>query len=327
MNSTTFEDFTSEINNTDLINLCVSSLNIDPTQEFLNILQGISLSIFDVEGSTNSLNELNSIVVKEVSKYILAKRRDLLFKVISPKKYYENISISTETPTLLNFQEISSIFLDNLSIDYSSNYVVNSSNNTISFKERLAPEKDLWSENIIVRIDPGNYTSEQYLEELEDLMTVASKVKNFYNFFYDDITNKVVIFTTEEKLDWPTRKTVRNCSKKGDFLINREHSTTLNLLGFSNNSLEEAGNIFTGSSRMKYYAPAFLNVKILDEDTEEIIFDFDIPSGVNHPASPANHPLSLRYDLVRPIAGLITRVFPEDTELSIAGKIEYIVVS
>jgi hypothetical protein len=320
MNGTTFEDFTSEINTVKLTNLCVSSLNIDPTGEFLDILQGISSSIFNVEGSTNSLNELNGIVVKEVSKYILAKRRDLLFKVISPKKYYENVSFSTETPTLLNDEDITSIFLNNLAIDYTSNYVVNTRNNTISFSERLSPGKDLWSEPLIVRVDPGNYTAEEYLEELEDLMSAASKVKNFYNFFYDNITNKVVIFTTEEKLECPTRKTVRNCPKQGDFLINRENSTTLNLLGFSNNSFEE-GNSAKATSRMKYSLYPFFNVKILDQDTEDIIFDFDLPIGA------PSYSLTLRYDLVKPITGLITRVFPEDTEVSITGRIEYIVSS
>lgn len=317
MNSTTFEDFTSETNTTRLTNLCVSSLNIDPTQEFLSILQGISLSVFNVEGATNSLDQLNNITTKEVSKYILSKRRDLLFTVISPKKYYENILLSTESPCVLPAQDITTIFLDELTVDYSSGHVVNSGCNTISFKERLAPEKDLWSEPITIHLDPGNYTQKEYLEELEDLMSQASKVKNFYNFFYDTITSKVAVFTTTEKLESPTRRKVRGWPKQGDFLILKGESTTLNLLGFSQ-SFEEPGNTFTGKTRMKYYPPASFHVQVLNEDTEEIIFDFEVSTETN------KYSLNLAYDLVSPVRGLITRVFPEDTELSISGRIEYI---
>jgi hypothetical protein len=72
---------------------------------------------------------------------------------------------------------------------------------------------------------------------------------------------------------------------------------------------------------MKYSLYPFFNVKILDQDTEDIIFDFDLPIGA------PSYSLTLRYDLVKPITGLITRVFPEDTEVSITGRIEYIVSS
>lgn len=320
MNSTTFEAFTSQENTDTLINLCVSSLNIDPTQEFLSILQGISLSVFNVEGYTNSLGVLNGIVVKEVSKYIIEKRKDLFFKVISPKKYSKDITLTTETICELEVQEITSIFLDEIRVHYSSNNVVNSATNTFCFKERMSEGKDLWSDEILIELDPGNYTAEEYLEELEFLMTTSSKAKNFYNFFYDRITDKVSVFTTEDKLDWPTRNSVRSCEKKGDFLIIPEKSTTLRLLGFSQ-PFDGEGKIFTGKTRMKYFLDPSIRVSVCDEEGKTV-FDFEVLAD----GTPV-FALSLGYDTLGHIGSLTTHVVPEDTEITIAGRIEYVIPS
>lgn len=318
MNSTTFEAFTSQENTDTLVNLCVSSLNIDPTQEFLSILQGISLSVFNVEGYTNSLNSLNRIVVNEVSKYVLEKRKDLFFKVISPKKYSKGITLATETPCVLDFQEITSIFLDEVQIHYTSNNVVNNANNTLCFKEKMSEGKDLWSEEIVIELDPGNYTAEEYLEELEYLMTSASKARNFYNFFYDRITDKVSVFTTTDKLEWPTRNSVRSCEKKGDFLIIPEKSTTLRLLGFSQ-SFDRESKIFAGKTRMKYFLDAGIRVSVLDQEGNTV-FDFEVLAD-----GTPSFALSLRYD--KSINSLITRVFPEDAEITLVARVEYVIPS
>lgn len=322
MNNTTLEAFSSVLNTDRLVNLCVSSLNIDPTEEFLSILEGIGMSVFKAESKEKTLNEVNSIVVREVSKYVLDKRRDLLFKVISPKLYQQEIFFSTEMETKLEeFKDITSIFLDSVDILYSSNGPVNTRNNVISFKERLSPGKDLWSEIITVVIEPGNYSPEEYLEELEDLMARASKIKNFYNFFYDKTIDKISIFSTSEKFEGNTRRSIRNCEKAGDFILIPESSTVASTLGFSKNTFEEPDNVFIGKSRFKYVKNSFFNVEICCGKSGKILFNFQVPVDCY------TLPVSLKCEGLEDVKTVVVKVFPEDTELAITGRIEYVVQS
>lgn len=323
MNTTAIEIFSSKENTDRLVEKCASSLNLDPTSEFLSIVKGISLSVFDVEGNKNCLNDLNGIVIREVSRYILDKRRDLLFKVISPVKHYLDISISSEDWTVLDpVMKTISILLESIDIDYASNNTVTRTNNTISFRERLASDKDLWSEELTVSLEPGNYTAEECLEELGDLMTEASKIANIYNVFYDIITDRVSIFTTTlDKLEDITRKKTRTCSKAGDFLIIPESSTILDMLGFSKNIFEDYRSIFTAKYRFRYEKPSFFQVKLL-ESSGKILADFKVPADAD-----SSYPLSIKYEVPEEsdcMQSMIVKVLPEDTEATLKGKIEYI---
>jgi hypothetical protein len=101
---------------------------------------------------------------------------------------------------LVDFREIIKISDQKFEVTETTGYNITESNNTISFIEQLAENKELYSEVIIIKLNPGKYSKIQLFQEIGELMSLASKVNNFYSVCLNIISGKATIISMIEPL-------------------------------------------------------------------------------------------------------------------------------
>lgn len=207
---------------------------VSKTLPFLEYFNKIASSVFKHEKNRKSLREINAIVIKEITGYVLKNLdifandlpeksleieetpkelpeipRDLsTFKNITARTITETININTESFVLNSPKEITKITLKSIKFGYISDYNLGSRSCDLTFIEHLDPVKDLISPKIEINLDPGNYSQDQLLSELSFIMTFNSKVGNNYNVIYNEVTSKLNIFCTKEPFVFEKDKSI-----------------------------------------------------------------------------------------------------------------------
>jgi len=111
-------------------------------------------------------------------------------KEISVKKEKFRINIATDFKPF-PLQNVLSVKLVSLWLP-NSDYIITEFNNKFIFREQISEAKELYSENFEINIEPGDYTPETLLEDLETSMNSMSK-NDTYRCLLDPVTKKTVI--------------------------------------------------------------------------------------------------------------------------------------
>lgn len=307
-NKTRPEEFTDQKNIDDIINNIMitvkdsikdpnKQLNIDST--FMANFNKIAATIYKHEGEHSDLHVINGIVSNEMIKYILKKPEIFLSDTLLPKKTEDFINISTriysqtiklsENHTKINLKNIVSIQMKSIMFDYISDYTVSEDYNTLVFQEKLAEDKDLWSQEILIQVEPGNYTKEQFIEEIANLMNENSISKNIYNLTFNSITSKLSLFSSkapfiDNKKDL-LRAQINAVEKNMVFNIISEKSNILSILGFSENNYKNK-NIYNGCDRYKLQKNKNIHIDIRGNknDMEDLVklFNTEVPCQIGN---------------------------------------------
>lgn len=214
---------------------------------FFDCFNKIATEIFKYESSNlnntkESLNILNSIVIEELTNHIL-KNYNNLFK----EEEVKLDTIKENTQIILDKQEDIfklSLNSDNISFDilnnitkfkilnlhmYNEDYIINETNNKFSFKEKKS-SKELYSDIYDIEIDPGNYSKEELLKNLQEKMCIISGTN--YICELNTFNNKIIIKNNDSYM----------IENKLSFNIILENSTILNVLGFNSKSINSFVN-------------------------------------------------------------------------------------
>lgn len=343
--STTAQEFSSKENADFLVDEILLTINkylanvnknVVKDKAFLDLFNQIASTVFKHEKDRCSLKELNPIVINETMKHILKtpspfvvdtsvqkplqespieEPKDLdTFKKIGATTSKKTVVINN-SETSLKVDNIVGISLKSIRFDYISDYNVGGLDNTITFNENITEGKDLVSADITVSLDPGNYTTQQFLEEVSFLMTSASKVGNTYNLVFNDITSKVHIFSTKEPI-WldgslSINKQIAAVEKGNSFGIVKNGCSLLDILGFDSvegnarKSHYKADNIF----KLKKSNNFGVKVRAVDKDTLIDLFTIVVPCKSN---SSNVFEESLAFDETKTLTDIVLEV--PDTE-------------
>jgi hypothetical protein len=156
---------------------------------------------------------------------------------LEPEIISTKINIDTEFKEIKfdNVIFIRVVALSMCNVDYS----ITENNNTFIFKEWISDKKELLSEDITIVIEPGNYTKEELIEELENEINESSVTKTMYRCYLDPVTLRCIITTNvdTEGIESKRGKGFINCIKNNKKINNKfdisSNSTLLRTLGFT----------------------------------------------------------------------------------------------
>lgn len=311
--STTAQEFSSKENADFLVDEILLTINkylanvnkhVVKDKAFLDLFNQIASTVFKHEKDRCSLKELNPIVINETMKHILKTPSPFVvdtsvqkplqeapkdpvavvdtFKKIGAETSKKTVVINN-SETAIKVDNIVGISLKSIRFDYISDYNIGGLDNTITFNENITEDKDLVSADITVCLDPGNYTTQQFLEEVSFLMTSASKVGNTYNLVFNDITSKIHIFSSKETVcldsSLSINKQIAAVEKGNSFGLVKNDGSLLSTLGFD--SMEsssrkfhyKADNIF----KLKKAHSFGVKVSALEKDTLIDLFSVVVP--------------------------------------------------
>lgn len=313
--STTAQEFSTKENADFLVDEILLTINkylanankhVVKDKAFLDLFNQIASTVFKHEKDRCSLKELNPIVINETMKHILKTPSPFVvdtsvqkplqdpedpkvldtFKKIGAETSKKTVVINN-SETAIKVDNIVGISLKSIRFDYLSDYNIGGLDNTITFNENITEDKDLVSADITVCLDPGNYTTQQFLEEVSFLMTSASKVGNTYNLVFNDITSKIHIFSSKAPFcldgSLSINKQIAAVEKGNSFGLVKNDGSLLSTLGFE--SMEsssrkfhyKADNIF----KLKKADSFGVKVSALEKDTLIDLFSVVVPCKSN----------------------------------------------
>lgn len=253
---------------------------------------------------------LNNIVISQLTEFILNKYKssnktitpDLSVNVIPDNIISISDQVNREHEIVKNKDEIHEdhtnniekydLHIDSLHTDilieniismkvkslymYNNDYYINDYNNVLIFREKLDINKELYSEEYKVVIEPGDYTKESLTEEIEYQMSNISK--NKYKCYIEPITGYTAITIENNNIE-DFNMTFKNLRELKDKLKNNntniyfkidENSTILSTLGFD---LSSSKSEIDDSCYNKYYKYFISNnpLKLLKKKKIEII--------------------------------------------------------
>ena len=180
----------------------------------------------------------------------------LVEKVIvsTPKIEEYEFHISKLAPFDILLENVNEIEFKHIDI-YNSDYIITEYNNTFVYRENKGtPDKKLYSENREIIIDPGNYTQQEFINELE------FSLGNDFVCSVNSKNNKFTIICNTGNFD----------------ILN---GSILHVLGFENSYYID-NSTYTSENPIRLFKNRYISVNILinESDTifkEKIILDND----------------------------------------------------
>ena len=172
-------------------------------QLLINTVSRISSEVFVHEKLNLSVKEMRSITIDESVRFIMNSQEEFDIREFIPVS--DNKTTTTELRlsnkyNLVDFREIIKISDQKFEVTEITGYNINGTNNTVSFIEQLAENKELYSETITIKLNPGKYSKFQLFQEIGELMSMSSKVNNFYSTCLNTISMKATVISMIEPL-------------------------------------------------------------------------------------------------------------------------------
>jgi hypothetical protein len=275
-------------------------------------ISDIGREVFTHEHNSLKSGEMREIVIEETVNFVL----------ISPESFdiREYIRLSKETSdstkNKIEFTKPKNILEYNSSVHLSeqfftlietSRYNITGSNNKISFIEQINKDKELYSDQIDIYLNPGLYSKEQLFEEISELMSISSKNNNAYITILNTISSKTHIVALSEKLSEYSegtnayiREIISTTGPGCPFkLLIADPLGTVNASAFSiNQSINNKFKLNTNDV-----------IKVIIYSDGNIISEFDISK------TELKTPIKLKDNLLESFTSLDFVFYPEDTVL------------
>lgn len=234
-------------------------------EDFFMIFNKIATSVFSFESSLKTpIDKINNTVIKEVAGYIISKEEKFSFEEPVTLKYepvFKNedslfkqkedtmrIIFNTKTLKDLNLQKVLSVKLLNIEIK-NIDYIIDENNNKLVFQECSGDTKDLFSQEYSIKIEPGDYTIPNFIETLQELMTVETG--NKYKCCFNEITKKINI----------------SIENKKKFKILQEKSSLVKIIKIST---DKANNILVSDSCVILQKKKYFNLLVSSSNQDDV---------------------------------------------------------
>src|SRR5579863_6062291 len=175
--------FTSEDNANYILSRCISlihqktGISMDRSNhEFFDSFNTVASTVFKYESPkllgveyTQVISKINEIVINELYNYTIKKFKIQPTKKLSLPPTSEKFRVmldSYDTVYTTPIQNVSQVKAISLSM-YNEEYIINPTNNTLILRESPDPNKELYTEQHVVTVEPGNYNLDQLQEALQ----------------------------------------------------------------------------------------------------------------------------------------------------------------